>query len=126
MKLTIVGETVVDTEEQPNFDAYWLLQVKKVSRYAAEKEWNKLTEGERLDAMVAWVAWRPIQAKKDWEFRVHPSTWLHQKRWTDELPQEYTTAHFSHTPATLPASGERSVMPDNVRQLLAKLRKDKS
>lgn len=124
MQLKLVGETVIDADEKPCFEAFWLLQVKKVKRFEAQRLWNKLTPDEQLQAMVGWVAQRPHQLEKEWEFRVHPSTWLYQKRWDDELPPEaQVVLAAAHKPAGVSNPGERTAMPENVRALIAKMRK---
>lgn len=125
MQLKLVGEAVVDIDEEPNFDAFWLLQIRKAKKDYARKMWNRLSSNEQLDAIIGWVAWRPYYARRELEYVPHPATWLYNKQWEDELPQEFlarASTHASHVAAAIPSSGERATMPDHVKALLAKLR----
>jgi len=122
-QLHLVGQTVVDADEQPTFETWWLLQLRKVKRDLAKKEWDKLSEDERFAAMIGWVAWRPYYARREWEWIPHPRTWLYNKQWTDELPAELVSSHASHQAFAGPEPGERSKMPDHVKALIAKLKK---
>ena len=126
MQLKLVGEAVIDTDEKPTFEALWLLYPKKVARFDATKAWARLSEAEKLAAIVGLVAWRQIWMRRgEMQFVPHCATWLNGHRWEDELPEQWATSHqhSAHAPAVLPETGERTAMPENVRALIAKLRK---
>jgi hypothetical protein len=79
--------TVQDTHA--GFNAFWALYPKKVGRGAAEMEWNKIKPDDWLRAEIMRKV--EIQCKSEkWRedggrFIPNPSTWLHQKRWMDEV-----------------------------------------
>jgi len=123
--LRVVGTTVVDDDEQPSFAAFWLLWPKRVARFEAERQWKRLSVADQVEAIVGLVAWRQVWLRRgELQYVPHASTWLHQQRWTDELPDQWasTTTHAAHAPAALPESGERTGMPAHVKALIAKLR----
>ena len=113
MRLQIVGETVADLDEKPNFSAFWLLYPKKVAKFDAEKAWKKLGADEQLAAIVGLVPWRRVWMQRgELQFVPHAATWLNGHRWEDELPEQWvTTTPAAHAPAAVPVSGERSAMP---------------
>jgi hypothetical protein len=126
VQLQIVGTAVVDVDEKPTFEALWLLYPKKVARFDAHKAWNRLSESDRLSAIVGLVAWRQVWVRRgEMQFVPHCATWLNGHRWEDELPEQWTqgAAHASHATAVIPESGARTEMPAHVRAALAKLRK---
>ena len=71
-----------------DFSDWYALYPRKVGKHKAEAVWNRLTLPERQQAMDALPAhvhrWR--MTATGWDFLPHPSTWLFQKRWQDELP----------------------------------------
>ena len=124
MQLQIVGQAVVDTDEKPTFPAFWLLYPKKVAKFDAEKAWNKLSEADRLDAIIGLVAWRQAWVRRnEMQFVPHAATWLNGHRWEDELPENWGGTHGSHAAAQIPESGERTRMPEHVRAAIARLKK---
>ena len=73
------------------FDRFWQLYPRRVSRKAAEKAWLKIGAEQNRDLFVeiikglrrSIVYWQ--QKGTAPEFIPHASTWLNQERWTDEL-----------------------------------------
>ena len=123
--LRVIGNAVIDEDEQPTFAAFWLLWPKRVAKFEAERAWKRLSAADQIDALIGLVAWRQVWIRRgEMQYVPYASTWLHQQRWTDELPDQWasTSAHASHVEAKLPESGERSRMPDHVKAALAKLR----
>lgn len=69
------------------FDEFWSIYPRKVAKAVARKAWAKLSAEQQLMAAKAvslhcnyWKA-----KETDLEFIPHPSTWLNQERWEDEL-----------------------------------------
>jgi len=119
--------SVVATSEEiiaaPSFEDFWLLYPKRIARMEAEKAWRKLDNAQIVAALSGLVNWRSVWiADGRLQFVPNASTWLNQQRWTDEMPETWGASHASHLAANLPAKGERAVMPEHVRALLAKLR----
>jgi len=74
------------------FDVFWKAYPKKVGKQQALKAWNKLKPSEELLAAILQAiknqqAWRknakPGDFRPEWP---HPSTWLSNARWEDEIP----------------------------------------
>jgi len=72
------------------FDVFWQAYPKKAGKEVAYKAWVKLSPSPTMiETLIAAVAKQKIsdQWRKDGgQFIPHPSTWLNQKRWQDELP----------------------------------------
>ena len=121
MSLALVSKSAVTDEV--SFSDFWLLFPKRVARMEAEKAWSRLSGAQRVEALTGLVAWRAVWlADGRLGYVPHAATWLNQQRWTDELPTTWGTSSAGHVPAVLPTSPERSVMPDHVKALLAKMR----
>ncbi len=69
------------------FVEFWLLFPRKVARKAAEKAWSRAATSPELieQIMTGLRAQLPGMLKKDKEFIPHPSSWLNQRRWMDEI-----------------------------------------
>jgi hypothetical protein len=69
------------------FDEFWALYPRKVAKAVAKKAFARLTEQQQLDACKALddhiIYWDIKEIEI--EFIPHPSTWLNQERWEDEL-----------------------------------------
>ena len=78
------------------FELWYKLYPRKVSRWNAEKAWNKLSENQRILALE-WIKkyiiyWKKKKTEK--EFIPHPATWLdiNDQRWNDDLSEVPETA----------------------------------
>jgi hypothetical protein len=73
-----------------SFDKFYALYPRKQGRRAAEKSWQRLSSQEQQNALEALPNhieyWKLKQTEKD--FIPHPTTWLNQGRWEDELDME--------------------------------------
>jgi hypothetical protein len=119
-----IVEAEAEPTTEPVFADFWLLYPKRVAKLDAEKAWLRMSPADRVDALVGLVTWRAIWIAEDQlQFVPHAATWLRAQRWTDEVPDRWGASHASHVSAKLPEGGERAAMPENVRALLAKLRK---
>ena len=70
-----------------DFDDFYALYPRKISRLDAQKAWSKLTLPERvlaLSAIPAHVRYWTL-AGTDKAFIPYPATWLNGERWTDEI-----------------------------------------
>jgi hypothetical protein len=115
----ITGEIL---ESSPTFDDLWMLFPRRVAKRDAMKAWERLSSAQQLAAVVAAADWRRVWAGKDLQFVPHCSTWLNGWRFEDELPPEFTQSNAAHVAAQLPEPSARTVMPEHVKALLAKLR----
>lgn len=71
------------------FDAFWKSYPRKIGKGAARKSWDKIKPSESLLAKIIFAV---EQQKKsaDWQkengkYIPHPTTWLNQERWDDEV-----------------------------------------
>lgn len=77
------------------FDEFWSEYPRKVGKGNAERAWGKIRDQEStLMAILSTLAW---QKKSDqWresKFIPHPATYLNQRRWEDQPPEEKTVAY---------------------------------
>ena len=115
---------VADTPQQDTatFEDFWLLYPKRVARKDALKAWQRLTDADRMRALTALVDWRRVWAHKELQYVPNAATWINGERFYDELPVDMSPRPAAQAPAKLAEAGERSVMPDKVRDALAKMR----
>lgn len=82
------------------FDRFWSVYPKKTDKQAARKEFEKLSPDEDLLNIILNAISRQKASKqwKDAQYIPYPSTWLHGKRWEDELSGggSYTQRDYSN------------------------------
>lgn len=129
--LAVVSDTPVDMETAgaPTFDDFWLLYPRRVAKKLARDAWRRMGGSAQSSAIVALCDWRRV-----WEFDAarrgeeamgylpYPATWLNGERWEDELPAGHKRPSAKPAPSQAVAT-RADPMPDHVRALLAKLRK---
>lgn len=116
---------IENASDPATFDDFWLMYPKRVARRDAEKAWARIGPDERVAALVALVKWRRVWlARGEIQYVPHAATWLNGARWEDELPQDIAAPqHASHVVAAIPDAPDRGNMPQEVKDLLAKLRR---
>jgi hypothetical protein len=122
-QLHLVGEEQEPIAWIPAFDEFWDLwpRERRICKKLAVDQWKTKTPTERAAAVTALINWREVWLRRgEMDYVPHPHRWIRDERWTDELPSGYQ--HQSHVPAKLPEVGERTEMPQKVRDALAKLR----
>jgi uncharacterized protein YcfL len=67
------------------FDLFWDLYDKKISKVKCENKWSKLTDKERDDIIAYLPSY--IKSTPDVKFRKNPETFFNNKSWLDELPK---------------------------------------
>ena len=84
--LTKEGYIVPDFKEIA-FDEFYKLYPRKVGRFVAKKSFNKLSKRDKMlayNGLTDYIRfWKHNKTEK--QFIPHPSTWINQKRWEDEL-----------------------------------------
>jgi hypothetical protein len=78
---------VVVQPKPDRFDEFWKLYPRKVAKDKAREKWAAV-KPEMVDTILAAV--KAQTNSRDWQkedgrFIPHPSTWLHNSRWEDEL-----------------------------------------
>lgn len=78
-----------DIDHQVEFDQFWLAYPRRVARGAAEKAFAKARSIVGLDVILGGVENYKLHKPEyaDW---AHASTWLNQKRWSDDYGNEGT------------------------------------
>jgi hypothetical protein len=83
-------KTVSDSSR---FDEFYLPYPKKLSKGDAQKEWLKLTDEQKqeaIDALPNHIKY--WEYKNEPKFIPYPGSWLSKKRWEDVLDESQTTA----------------------------------
>lgn len=68
------------------FDDFWCIYPRRVGRLKAEKLWNKLSFGEKLQVLRGLLLWKQTEQwhQADGAYIPYASTFLAQKRYLDE------------------------------------------
>lgn len=67
----------------PTFDDFWNLYDYKKSKPTALKAWNKIPHETKVKIMGVIPDY--LRATPEKKYRKHPSTWLNQECWNDEI-----------------------------------------
>jgi hypothetical protein len=67
------------------FEDFWKLYPRKVSKKKARVAWVNLTIEKQKKAMATLPRHLQLWAGKNKNFIPHPTTWLNQERWDDEI-----------------------------------------
>jgi hypothetical protein len=74
------------------FEAFWDMYPRKVGKGAARKAWKSATKratGVMINLALS-VQKHAGMFDKETQFIPHPTTWLNQERWEDEIPVAWT------------------------------------
>ncbi|MBR6861216.1 MAG: phage replisome organizer N-terminal domain-containing protein [Acidaminococcaceae bacterium] len=87
-----VKEKPDKTQLQLRFESFWKAYPKKVGKGAAERAFAKAkpddTLTEKMISAVEAAKRSSMWRKEGGQYIPNPATWLNQKRWEDELPEE--------------------------------------
>jgi hypothetical protein len=73
-------------KELEAFDAFWRTYPRKVAKGEARKKFAKALKVASLEEIMEGLSRQlPYFASRENEFIPHPSTWLNQERWADEV-----------------------------------------
>lgn len=78
-KLTIVPEGY-----EVSFDEFWNRYNHKVNRIRAEKEWQKLSAADRVNAFFKFPLYERHLALNAWKNKAGPDRYLKERFWQDE------------------------------------------
>ena len=85
------------------FDEFYKLYPRKVGRVVAQRCFTKLNKKDKqlaYDGLLKYIRfWESNKTEK--QFIPHPSTWLNQKRWEDELEDLKEVVEQSYKNETL-------------------------
>lgn len=69
-----------------SFETFWKIYPRKIGKGAARTAFDKATKKASVDTILEMVqAYANKPDLPDLQFIPHPSTWLNQERWTDDL-----------------------------------------
>lgn len=98
LNLTLPNSTLLNStsESKDWFSIFWEAYPKKIGKGSAEKAWAKL----KPDLAVVLSAIEEQKKSKQWsendgKYIPHPTTWLNQKRWEDEVANITQTSKYS-------------------------------
>jgi hypothetical protein len=80
----------------PSFDEFWRTYPRRVARRHAIEMWDRLTDAEQTAAMrtlPSHLAYWQAHGQQAY-YLPHPGTWLHGRRWEDELPKNGATVRI--------------------------------
>jgi hypothetical protein len=106
------GRESVPTEPA-GFEEFWAAYPRKVAKAAARTAWAKLAPDDALRAAIR-EAIRRSAAGDQWNrdggrYIPHPATWLHGRRWEDEVARSPGDAHLPPDGApAVPVSDDRA------------------
>lgn len=75
----------VQAQTDPDFEAFWSLYPRKVAKPAARRAWSGINATDKAQILRVLPAWADSWKGKDPTFIPHPSTWLNQQRWQDDV-----------------------------------------
>jgi hypothetical protein len=97
-------QTKKKSAQEDRFDQFWAAYPKKVKKILAKKKWMQIKPNKELfDCIMAAVQKQKTSiewAKDGGQYIPHPTTWLNQGRWDDELT--YTAPNAPSTRASPP------------------------
>lgn len=81
----------------PQFEAFWAIWPRRIAKMAAWKEWKAWGLDDDATVLPALRLQLPAFCKRDIEHVPHASTWLHQRRWEDEIAPPSATGSATRT-----------------------------
>ena len=111
-------------EKEERFERFWSAYPRKVAKQIAMRAFEKIDPDEALlETMIAAIGkWKTTDQWNEagGQYIPHPSTWLNQRRWEDELPkagtvkgsvmaQQYEQRDYSGVQAELMAEQDREM-----------------
>ena len=71
------------------FDAFWVIYPRKVKKGYAKKCWIKAVDKAEASVIITNLERQlPTLKKQERQYILHPSTWLNDECWTDELEED--------------------------------------
>lgn len=86
----------------PYFDMFWTTYDYKIDKAKAMKSWKKINPDGELAMKICQAADRYVIATPDRAYRRHPTTWLNNRSWENEVIDKRYTASKPSKHATNP------------------------
>jgi len=84
---------MVKEKDKEGFDEFWGLYPRKINKKDSEQKWIKLKDEERIKIIETLPAW--LKQFSDPQFIPHPTTYINQRRWEDEIQQPKAISKLS-------------------------------
>lgn len=102
------------------FDSFWKAYPKKIGKGAAEKSFKKIKPTESL-LRVMISAIENFKESENWKekngkYIPNPATWLNQKRWEDEVPEESKISKMNPAQQAVIEAMENKLKKENQEQ----------
>lgn len=79
-----------DDNNENKFDRFWSVYPRHVAKAEARKKFEKLNPDDELFEVIINAVQRQKESeqwmKDNGQYIPHPSTWIHQRRWEDDMP----------------------------------------
>lgn len=81
------AQSLIQETDDPNFDRWWMIYPRRVKKDRAKKAWADLAPDDDLANTIIDATERQVAADhfNGVEYAPHPSTWLNDRRWEDEV-----------------------------------------
>lgn len=87
--------------DDPYFDMFWTTYDYKIDKHKALKAWSKIKPNGELAMKICQAADRYVIATPERAYRRHPTTWLNNRSWENEIvnkqPQQPNLSHAQAT-----------------------------
>jgi Helix-turn-helix domain len=111
----------LEPSKETPFDLFWKAYPKKVAKKAAVKAWTQAIKDTDPAVIIAGAEAYAKDKARSAEYTAHPATWLNAGRWMDEVaaaPEPKTLPKFDPQEFDRP---DAVPMPDQVREMLARI-----
>jgi hypothetical protein len=82
----------IDPEWEDHFVEFWTHYPRKIAKAKCKKKFLNLCKNEKVNPhniLTGLEKYLPVFAEKEIKFVPHPFTWLNQKRWEDEINENF-------------------------------------
>lgn len=100
-----------DAADDSLFEMFWAVYDYKIDKQKAQKAWQKLKADNELARRICQAAQRYVAATPELKFRRHPTTWLNNRSWENEIVNQQTQPQMTHHQATTLAAA-RAIFGD--------------
>lgn len=76
---------IMGTKKENNFDKFWELYPRKVSKFVAKRFFSRLSNKDQVNILKTLPEHLKRWDNKELQYIPHAKTWLHERRWEDEL-----------------------------------------
>jgi len=94
---------ISSSSDDDGFTEFWKLYPRKVGKGGAERAWKAAIKKASKETILNGLAtYQAIRAGEDETYTAHPTTWLNQERWADEMPNQQPEPETPNIPTWEP------------------------